>query len=97
MNIFCMERPSLDRASMVSGYGAIRDDWMEADLAGWLAPNLIYPGIGEACNVAEASSACDVFIVTTKQARFAAAIMEEKARSVHWSPYDRVGEVDADP
>ena len=82
---------------MVSGYGAIRDDWLEADLAGWLAPNLIYPGIGEACNGAEASSACDVFIVTTKQARFAAAIMEEKARSVHWFPYDRVGVVNAVP
>ena len=74
-----MERWQLDRAEMVRGYGAIRDDWMAADLDGWLAPNLIYPGVGEAVRLAESSRHADVFVVTTKQARFASAIMSQKA------------------
>ena len=58
---------------------------MAADLDGWLAPNLIYPGVAEACIAAEESPACDVFIVTTKQARFASAIMERKG-NLHIPP-----------
>ena len=77
-----MARWGLERGAMVSGYGTIRDEWMEADLDGWLAPNLLYPGVAEACIAAENSSACDVFIVTTKQARFASAIMERKGNLV---------------
>ena len=73
-----MERWNCDRGEMVAGYGKIRDDWMAADLNGWLAPNLVYPGVAEACIAAETSTKCDVFIVTTKQARFAQAIMEGK-------------------
>ena len=73
-----MERWNCDRGEMVAGYGKIRDDWMAADLNGWLAPNLVYPGVAEACIAAETSTHCDVFIVTTKQARFAQAIMEGK-------------------
>ena len=74
-----MERWALDRAEMVRGYGAIRDDWMAADLDGWLEPNLIYPGVGEAVRLAETSPHAQVFVVTTKQARFASAIMSRKA------------------
>jgi hypothetical protein len=69
----------LDRAEMVRGYGAIRDDWMAADLESWLEPNLIYPGVGEAVRLAETSPDVSVFVVTTKQARFASAIMSRKA------------------
>jgi hypothetical protein len=74
-----MERWALDRAEMVRGYGAIRDDWMAADLESWLEPNLIYPGVGEAVRLAETSPDVSVFVVTTKQARFASAIMSRKA------------------
>ena len=74
-----MDKWQLDRAEMVTGYGAIRDDWMAKDLNGWLAPNLVYPGVGEAVLECENSTHSDVFIVTTKQARFASAIMTEKA------------------
>ena len=48
-----MERWNCDRGEMVAGYGKIRDDWMAADLNGWLAPNLVYPGVAEACIAAE--------------------------------------------
>ena len=77
-----MSRWGLDRAEMVAGYGKIRDDWMAADLAGWLAPNRIYPGVAEACIAAEESDTCDLYVVTTKQARFASAIMERKGNLV---------------
>ena len=77
-----MSRWELDRSEMVAGYGAIRDRWMEADLDGWLAPNLVYPGVAEAVIEAEASAHSDVFIVTTKQARFASAIMEKKGNLI---------------
>ena len=39
------------------GAGKIRDDWMAADMAGWLAPNAIYPGVAEACIAAEVGAA----------------------------------------
>ena len=77
-----MSRWGLDRAPRwLRGYGKIRDDWMAADLDGWLAPNRIYPGVAEACIAAEESDTCDLYVVTTKQARFASAIMERKATS----------------
>lgn len=70
-----MVRWNLDRATMVEAFGRIRDDWIKADLDGWLAPNALYPGVAEAVLAAQARTDGEVKIVTTKQARFATAIM----------------------
>ena len=52
---------------------------MQADLAGWLAPNRLYPGIADALRVALADAGSDVSIVTTKQARFTHTLLRDLA------------------
>jgi phosphoglycolate phosphatase-like HAD superfamily hydrolase len=67
----------LERAALVELFGATRDAWMAEDLAGWLAPNEIYPGAADA--VRALMAAHEVHVVTTKQARFTEALLREKA------------------
>ena len=64
-----MEEWKLDRAEMVDLFGTTRDEWMAADLDGWLAPNRMYDGIAPAMSHAMAADDAEVYIVTTKQAR----------------------------
>ena len=52
-------------------FGSTRDEWMAADLDGWLAPNRIYPGVAEA--IKALMHRHEVYIVTTKQVGRAAA------------------------
>jgi hypothetical protein len=61
----------------VSLFGQVRDDWIRDDLAGWLAPNRIYEGVGPA--VKGAMQRDEVYIVTTKQVR-SGACLSPKAR-----------------
>jgi hypothetical protein len=50
---------------LVALFGKVRDDWIADDLAGWLAPNRIYPGVADAVKAAIQKD--EVHIVTTKQ------------------------------
>jgi phosphoglycolate phosphatase-like HAD superfamily hydrolase len=50
---------------------------MAADLDGWLAPNRIYPGVAECMK--SLINDHEVYIVTTKQARFTKTILEKMA------------------
>jgi hypothetical protein len=52
---------------LVNLFGSVRDNWIAEDLAGWLAPNRIYPGVAEAVRSTLSSSDTEVYIVTTKQ------------------------------
>lgn len=52
---------------------------MREDLAGWLAPNGLYPGVADALRSALADAASDVSIVTTKQARFTHTLLRDLA------------------
>lgn len=72
-----MQRWKLDRAELVDLFGSTRDEWMAADMDGWLAPNRIYPGVADAVRALMQSH--EVYIVTTKQARFTEAIMRQMA------------------
>ncbi|EFN54892.1 hypothetical protein CHLNCDRAFT_24112 [Chlorella variabilis] len=72
-----MQRWQLDRVELVHLFGSTRDEWMAADLEGWLAPNRIYPGVAEA--VRALMQQHEVYIVTTKQARFTEAILRQMA------------------
>ena len=57
---------------------SVRDEWMKEDLAGWLAPNRLYPGAAEAlARALAASPRVRVAIVTTKQARFTHALLRD--------------------
>lgn len=46
-------------------FGDTRDEWMAADMEGWLAPNRIYPGVADAVRALMEHQ--EVYIVTTKQ------------------------------
>ena len=72
-----MSKWDLDRSSLVELFGKTRDDWIAADLDGWLAPNRIYPGVAEAMDQLMVEH--EVYIVTTKQARFTEMILERMA------------------
>eukprot|EP00210_Caulerpa_lentillifera_P000220 g214.t1 len=63
---------------MVDLFGSTRDQWMKEDLQSWLAPNRIYEGIPEALQ--ELMSRTEVYIVTTKQARFTHTLLHDMAR-----------------
>ena len=58
-------------------FGSTRDEWMAADLDGWLAPNRIYPGVAECMK--SLMNDHEVYIVTTKQARFTETILKNMA------------------
>jgi len=73
-----MKEWALDRAALVSLFGTVRDEWMSADLDGWLAANGIYEGLPDILRDARARH--HAYIVTTKQAHFTAALLANAAR-----------------
>ncbi|KAG2641542.1 uncharacterized protein LOC120669413 [Panicum virgatum] len=73
-----------DRESLVDLFGRVRDDWIENDLSGWIAANRFYPGTADALKL----SSSETFIVTTKQSRFAEALLKELA-GIDF-PYERI-------
>ncbi|CAL5090001.1 unnamed protein product [Urochloa decumbens] len=64
-----------DRDSLVDLFGRVRDDWIENDLSGWIGANRFYPGTADALKL----SSSEAYIVTTKQSRFAKALLKELA------------------
>ncbi|GIL77632.1 hypothetical protein Vretifemale_7132 [Volvox reticuliferus] len=79
-------RTARRRNGMVQLFGRVRDDWIAADLNGWLAPNRIYEGV--AGPVRTAMERHQVYIVTTKQAHYTEILMRDMA-SVPFPP-DRI-------
>lgn len=74
----------VDKDTLVEAFGKVRDDWIARDQQSWIEANRFYPGIVEALNL----STEDVYIVTTKQARFVKALLE--ANGVHRISEDRI-------
>lgn len=68
---------------MVELFGKVRDEWIEQDLAGWLAPNRVYDGVAEPIRAAMASD--EVYIVTTKQVRCVGSPVTGSAMVVHYA------------
>ncbi len=71
-----LERLGLQREDLVRRFGAARDAWIREDLPGWLACHGFYPGVLETLRTALESM--DVFVLTTKQTRFARALLESR-------------------
>lgn len=67
-----MEQYGVNKDTLVDAFNSARDEWIAKDLDGWLGANRIFPGIVDALNFA----AADVFIITTKEARFAKLLLE---------------------
>ncbi|XP_031392441.1 uncharacterized protein LOC116204475 [Punica granatum] len=64
-----------NREALIDLFGKVRDDWIEKDLATWIGANRFYPGIPDALQFASSK----LYIVTTKQSRFADALLRELA------------------
>jgi hypothetical protein len=63
----------------VAAFGATRDAWIAEDEAGWLGANGFYDGAIEALQGAMGSdSGTSVYVVTTKQARFADQLLRSQ-------------------
>ncbi|MBQ7652034.1 MAG: hypothetical protein IJS15_13800, partial [Victivallales bacterium] len=70
-----MDKYGLDKQSLISLFGSIRDAWIQEDMEGWLGNNGIYPGVAEALNHV-LQTGCKVLILTTKQERFVNAQLQ---------------------
>lgn len=64
-----------NRDELIDLFGKVRDDWMENDLSTWIGANRLYPGVSDALKFASSR----IYIVTTKQGRFADALLRELA------------------
>ena len=69
-----MRKWNLDRKTMVLEFGKIRDDWIQSDFKSWLQLNALLKTFRALRFCTERKDA-KVTIVTTKQARFADAIL----------------------
>ncbi|KAK9757917.1 hypothetical protein RND81_01G194900 [Saponaria officinalis] len=70
-----MEEWGENREFLIDLFGKIRDEWIETDLATWIGANRLYPGVSDALKFASSK----IYIVTTKQSRFADALLRELA------------------
>ncbi|XP_052192876.1 uncharacterized protein LOC127801631 [Diospyros lotus] len=70
-----MEEWGESRDALIDLFGKVRDEWMENDLATWIGANRFYPGVPDALKFASSR----IYIVTTKQSRFADALLRELA------------------
>ncbi|KAK6162309.1 hypothetical protein DH2020_002150 [Rehmannia glutinosa] len=64
-----------NRDELIDLFGKVRDEWMDNDLATWIGANRFYPGVPDALKFASSK----LYIVTTKQSRFADALLRELA------------------
>ncbi|CAN0473022.1 unnamed protein product, partial [Hapterophycus canaliculatus] len=71
-------RYGLSQKELVDAFGSARDNWMETDFQGWLGANKFYEGVPEAISACEG----EVYVVTTKQTRFASALLEHAGERV---------------
>eukprot|EP00903_Cladosiphon_okamuranus_P008609 g8257.t1 len=76
-------RYGLSRDQLVDAFGSARDHWIQTDFQGWLRANRFYEGIPEAITACEG----EVYVVTTKQTRFASALLDHAGIEV---PLDRI-------
>ncbi|KAE7999482.1 hypothetical protein FH972_003906 [Carpinus fangiana] len=70
-----MEEWAENRDPLIDLFGKVRDEWLEKDLPTWIGANRFYPGVADALKFASSR----LYIVTTKQSRFADALLRELA------------------
>lgn len=66
----------LGRDDLVRRFGSVRDEWIRHDADGWLAAHDFYPGVVAALLAAQPWA--DLYVLTTKQERFARALLESR-------------------
>lgn len=73
-------------AELIEAFGNVRDAWMAEDMDGWIGANRFFPGTADAINF----SSRPVYIITTKQTRFALALLAAAGVSAAKVPPERV-------
>jgi phosphoglycolate phosphatase-like HAD superfamily hydrolase len=71
-----LEEHHLSLADLTARFDATRDAWIQKDLGSWLGCQHLYPGIAERLR-ALLQSRTQVFVITTKEWRYAHLIMEK--------------------
>jgi phosphoglycolate phosphatase-like HAD superfamily hydrolase len=62
-------------------FDRVRDEWIAADLPGWLRSQHFYPGVANRLNQM-LSGKIPLFVITTKEGRFAAKLLEQHGVSL---------------
>lgn len=75
-----LERTGIANEEFLARFSQTRDDWIRRDEDDWLGRNRFYPGTLEALE--ELRSRHEVFIVTTKQTRFARRLLERAGSEI---------------
>jgi phosphoglycolate phosphatase-like HAD superfamily hydrolase len=70
-----LQEHHLSKEELTARFDATRDAWIQKDLASWLGCQHLYPGIAERLQ-ALLRSDVQVFVITTKESRYAHLIME---------------------
>jgi phosphoglycolate phosphatase-like HAD superfamily hydrolase len=81
-----LEEHHLSQADLSARFDATRDAWIQTDLTGWLGCQHLYPGIPQRLD-ALLRSDTQVFVITTKEWKYAHLILERSGVSF---PADRV-------
>ena len=81
-----LARPECARATLIARFGGVRDTWIRTRFADWLALHRFYPGTVATVQRWQAAGA-PVYILTTKERRFALALLEHAGLAV---PAERV-------
>lgn len=79
----------LDAADIGKKLDAVRDEWIETDLEGWLALHRFYPGaierlhrIASDAQTSSFENPTQLFIVTTKEGRFVKQLLQQQGIQV---------------
>lgn len=67
----------LDQAELVGQVDGTRDQWIETDLAGWLAEHRFYPGVSDRLK-AILETETHVAIISTKEGRFIQQLLQQQ-------------------
>jgi len=72
-----VEKSGTDTAGLKRLYAAVRDRWLQTDPQGWLSLSPLYPEARRTLNALLPGTDC--YIVTTKQERFVARLLEHNS------------------
>ncbi|NET61552.1 MAG: HAD family hydrolase, partial [Symploca sp. SIO2E6] len=73
-----VESEHIDAADTGKRLDLIRDEWITNDLDGWLSLHRFYPGVIERVNQILSNNSTELFIVTTKEGRFAKRLLQQQ-------------------
>ncbi|HWT83184.1 MAG TPA: HAD family hydrolase [Candidatus Methylomirabilis sp.] len=81
-----LEKYHLSQSDLAARFDAARDTWIQKDLSSWLGCQHLYAGVADRLKVL-LKSKNQVFVITTKESRYATLIMEKNRVTF---PVDRV-------